>query len=204
MSDKEKQGKKQGKYWELRDLAQRCPGTVNGVKITGNTRLLLWCLTAHCNGDTNSTWVGLDELLKELACSKNARDDAIAALKDSGLLSDTQQHFDPKNQSSAGNATRTINRALLEAEVARAEAENLPKMAEKKREKECTKMLKSLSRLGEATYGPASREEAKVVKSCLNKLTTFPLDFTGQVVSQERDGPEERIMVTVCRLSPGN
>jgi hypothetical protein len=82
-------------------------------------------------------------LLIELACSKNARDDAITALKKSGLLCDTQEHFDPKHQSSAGNATRTIDRALLEAEVAR--AENPPKMVEKKREKECTKMLKSLS-----------------------------------------------------------
>jgi SOS response regulatory protein OraA/RecX len=197
---------KQGKYWGLRDLAQRCPGTINKVKITGNTRLLLWCLTAHCSGDTNSTWVGLDELLIEVACSPNPLDNAIAALKRSGLLSDTQQHFDPKNQSSAGNATRTINRALLEAEVARAEAESQPKMVEKKREKECKKMLKSLSRLGQATYGPASREEAKVVRSILNKVTTFPLDFTGQVVSPERDGQEERMMVIVSRkgIAPGN
>lgn len=196
----------QGKYWGLRDLAQRCPGTVNKIKITGNTRLLLWCLTAHCSGDTNSTWVGLDEMLIELACSKNARDDAIVDLKRSGLLSITQEHFDPKNQSSGGNATRTIDRALLEAEVARTEAESRPKIAEKKREKECKKMLKSLSNLGKATYGPASREEAKGVKSYLNRLTTFPLDFTGQVVSPERDGQEERMIVIVSRkgIAPGN
>ena len=187
---------KQGKYWGLRDLAQACPRIVNEVKITGKTRLLLWCLAAHCDGDSNSTWVGLDTLMRELACSRNARDDAIADLKRADLLPDTQEHFDPKKQSSGGNATRTINRALLEAEVARAEAEYRPKKAEKKREKECKKMLTSLSRLGKATYGPTSREEAKVVKSILNKLTTVPLDFMGQVASPAPDG-QERIMLIV-------
>jgi hypothetical protein len=125
MSDQEKQAKKQGKYWGLRDVAQHCPVTVNGVKIVGNTRLLLWALAAHCDGDSNSTWLGIDEMKTELGCGKNARDNAIAALKKSRLISDTQEHFDPKHQSSAGNATRTIDRALLEAEVAR--AESLPK-----------------------------------------------------------------------------
>jgi hypothetical protein len=48
---------KQRKYWALQDLAQRCPEIVNGVKITGYTRLLLWCLAAHCDGYSNSTWV---------------------------------------------------------------------------------------------------------------------------------------------------
>jgi SOS response regulatory protein OraA/RecX len=194
---------KQGKYWGLRDLAQACPGTVNEVKITGNTRLLLWCLAAHCDGDSNSTWVGLDTMMSEIACSKNARDDAIAALKESGLLCDTQEHFDPKHQSSAGNATRTIDRALLEAEVAR--AETLPKAAEKKRDKECTKMLKSLRRLGKATYGPTSREEAKAVKSVLSKLAAFPLGFTGQVLSTGQDG-EERILLIVTHegIATGN
>jgi hypothetical protein len=57
-------------------------------------------------------------------------------------------------------------------------------------------MLKSVSRLGQATYGPTTREEAKAVKSILNRLKTFPLEFMGQMASPGQDG-QERIMLIV-------
>src|ERR1700688_15942 len=89
---------KQKRYYALQHLVIRCPRIVNGVKITGTTRLVLWCLAFHCDGDTNSTFVRLDTIEREVRCSETQRDKAISQLKESGLLSETQQHFDPKNE----------------------------------------------------------------------------------------------------------
>jgi hypothetical protein len=187
---------KQQRYYALQALAKRCPRIVNGVKVTGTTRLVLWCLAFHCSGDTDSTFVRLDTIEKEVRCSKTQRDKAIGQLKESGLLLETQEHFDPKNERGSA-ATRTLNRKLLEAEVARGDAEHEPRMAQKRLERQCRKMLKTLDKAPRGTYGPASMSKVKEVMACLNRLSTYPLDYMGQEAKPDQKGP--RVIFTFFR-----
>jgi hypothetical protein len=185
---------KQKKYWSLRDLAQRCPAKVNGEKITGATRRILECIASHCDGNTVSTFVGRIALMREVRCSKGTLDKGLARLKRSGLLSTTEQHYDPRNQTSR-NATRTLDRALLEKEVARGAAEDLPREEEKKHERVCRRLLKSLASHPFVTYGPTTRKDAVAVGRCLKRLAGGDLVIKGKNGSPDPEGQATTILV---------
>jgi hypothetical protein len=184
----------QKKYWSLRDLTQRCPAKVNGEKITGATRRILDCIASHCDGNTVSTFVGRIALMREVRCSKGTLDKGLATLKRSGLLSTTEQHYDPRNNSSR-NATRTLDRALLEKEVARGDAEDLPKEEEKKLERVFRRLLKGLARHPFVTYGPTTRKEAIAVGRCLKGLAGGDILIKGKHGSPDPEGQATTILV---------
>jgi hypothetical protein len=190
MTDKEKQKK----YWTLRDLTQRCPAKINDYKITGATRRLLSTLASHCDGYTNSTKLGRVAMMKEVGCSKGTLDKGIATLKASGLLSDTQQHYDPRSGTSR-TATRTLNRSLLEKEVARGEAEDLPGVEEKKLQRVCHRLLNNLAKQDYVTYGPTTRKDALAVGRCLRGLAGGDLVIKGKNGPPDPEGQAMTILV---------
>jgi len=104
-----------GKRFELMRLAHQCPSTVNGITITGPTRLILWCLAYHADSETASTTVNSYALTWEVGCSHNTLDRALRDLILAGLVSQSAR-FDQRRI--LGSVSRTINRELLEKEVA--------------------------------------------------------------------------------------
>jgi hypothetical protein len=106
-----------GKWFELMKLVHRCPSTVNGITIMGPTRLILWCLAYHADSETASTTVNSYTLTKEVGCSHNTLDRALHDLILAGLVSQSAR-FDQIRI--VGSNSRTINRELLEKEIAAA------------------------------------------------------------------------------------
>jgi hypothetical protein len=114
MDQKTRQGRK---WFELMKLVQRCPSTVNGITIMGTTRLILWCLAYHADSETASTTVNSYILTKEVGCSHRTLDRALHDLIFAGLVSQPAR-FDQIRI--VGSNSRTINRELLEKEIATA------------------------------------------------------------------------------------
>jgi hypothetical protein len=106
-----------GKWFELMRLAHRCPSTVNGITIMGPARLILWCLAYHADSETASTIINSGTLTREVGCSHNTLDSALHDLILAGLVSQSAR-FDQRRI--VGSVRRTINRELLENEVAAA------------------------------------------------------------------------------------
>jgi hypothetical protein len=106
-----------GKWFELMKLVHRCPATVNGITIMGPTRLILWCLAYHADSETASTTVNGYTLTTEAGCSHNRLDRALHDLRLAGLVFQSTRVDQRRIVSSD---SRTINRELLEKEVAAA------------------------------------------------------------------------------------
>jgi hypothetical protein len=159
-------------WYEVIALAEDCPTVVNQVSITGTTRLLLWLVAHHGKGGTGASFLKLPALKRKIGCSHNTLDDAIADLTRARLMFTTPD-FDPASRT-GGAATRTLNIALLQEEVARVQAENQPALTLKKFEKETRKILKRLEKSDSVTCGPITMEEAKTLTGCLERLATFP------------------------------
>lgn len=108
------------KWFELFELARRCPAKVpnldgsGNIAITGATRLTLWTLVHHVNGSSLKTWILEETIQEEIRADRKTVDRAVSALKRSGLVSTTQ--IIRADGTFSGNMW-TLNRARLEALV---------------------------------------------------------------------------------------
>jgi hypothetical protein len=132
--------------------------------------------------------------MRELRCSKGTLDKCIATLKKSGLLSNTEKHYDPRS-GTGRNAHRTLDRDLLEKEVARGEAEDRPQEEEKKRQRVCRRVLRNLGKQDYVTYGPTSRKDALAVGRCLKGLAGGDLVITGKKGPPDSEGQATTIVI---------
>jgi hypothetical protein len=193
--------KKTSKWFDLLHLVIRCPNRVNGQRIVGTTRLVLWCLAFHASGDTDSTFTGLGTLLDEVGGTHNPLSAAIKRLKLAKLISETEEHFDAKNRKGRA-ATRTLNRELLIRAVAGAEPEREAARAvrrQKGMEQQCRKMLKALGVKSTITHGAILRKEAQAVAEYLRDHAPFDLAFELEEVLPDREG-NARFVLSVMRV----
>jgi hypothetical protein len=111
------------KWFELLTLVQQCPATVNGIMVTNCTRLVLWNVALHANGETDTATVKLKSMMREIACTQNTLDEALWKLKLAGLIARKREHENPDTQTGKA-ACRTLNRELLAKEATRGRAAN--------------------------------------------------------------------------------
>jgi hypothetical protein len=102
---------------DLLELCRRVPSSLKNAKtkapinLTPVFRLVLWTVAQHADGKTWQTWVSRETIMEEAQVSRCRLDDAIAALKATGILSSYQRMND---KSQFRSCMWTLHRDVLE------------------------------------------------------------------------------------------
>jgi hypothetical protein len=167
--------------FELLGLVRECPATVEGVKITGSNRLLLWAIALHADADSGEMFAAKDTLMDECGITHNTLDDALAELKSAGLITSRAQYNGVRRSN-----ILTLNRVRLAA-VARPE----------RIRRSCVKALKELRRREVLTW-PVELDNVEPTKECLTRLSKTPL----QIRQTDKNEDARRVVVLTITVIP--